>query len=624
MMCLSRWMLAASVCAAALIGCAPSEPEPSQDAVIIEPAPVIDANSRTFTPPETALVGLDRQVRMRDGVRLNTDIYVPNGGERPVATILIRTPYKTELRKRHQTLLGMGYAIVEQHERGRYLSEGEFTMLPRPAEDGWDTLDWIAAQPWSDGRVATMGCSSSAENQLKLAAQGHPAHTAFIAMSAGVGVGEVGPFREQGNFWRGGVWQQGWFDYFHEAMHQDWPQLPAGLSDEARRRQLARVAVENTGGGVDHARYDETRMHLPMIEIMEELDAPRNEVAEYLTRGPAHPDWAKNRINEGEPIAIPGYWAEAIYDISARSTAAFFNWNRAQNLAEGRDNQSLRLTQGGHCSFGREDDDWSIGDLDLGDARFDFENELIAWLAAWMPVRAETAASPAFTGVRAYTDEAKWTDVSLLPMGGGAVWRLGAEGQFGAEDIGPGALNFTYDPADPVPSLGGEIGGTGSDHDDGSFDQTVLETRDDVLVFTSDALESPTTLLGFAKISLSVSSDQADTDFTVKIMDVYPDGRAFNIGDTILRMRYREGLDEARFMTPGERYDIDLPPILLSRTIEAGHRIKVHVSSSNFPNYARNLNTDQDPYTSTDFAVATNTVHFGSNTATRIEWPAAP
>lgn len=169
----------------------------------VEPAPRAPA----FDPPEGTLIERDLQVRMRDGVRLNTDIYVPNGGANPVAAILIRTPYSTELRARTQRLLEQGYAIIEQHERGRYLSEGDFTMIPRPAEDGWDTLDWIAAQSWSDGRVATIGCSSSAENQLKLAAAAHPAHKAFIALSAGVGVAEADPFKEQGNFWRGGVWQ---------------------------------------------------------------------------------------------------------------------------------------------------------------------------------------------------------------------------------------------------------------------------------------------------------------------------------------------------------------------------------------------------------------------------------
>ncbi len=578
-----------------------------------------------FTAPESALVSLDEQVPMRDGVRLNTDIYVPDGGKTPVATILIRTPYDSELRNRHQALLERGYAIVEQHERGRYLSEGDFTMIPRPAEDGWDTLDWIASQPWSDGRVTTIGCSSSAENQLKLAAANHPAHKAFIALSAGVGVAEAGPFREQGNFWLGGAWQQGWFDYFHEAMHQDWPQLPAGLSDEARKRQLAMIKLQTTGWEVPAERYDETRMHLPMIAIMDELEAPRNEVSKYLERGPSHPDWSANRVTNADEIAIPGYWAEAIYDISARSTVAFFDKTRRDNLREGRDNQTLRLTQGGHCSFGRETEDWSKGDLPLGDARFALEDEIIAFLDAWMPVDPKTPGEVPFTGVKAYLADGEWQAAGGLDYGGGAVWALSKDGSLAIDGASPGdagLLSFVYDPADPVPSLGGAIGGTGTDHKDGSFDQTAQEERQDVLVFQSQPLDAPLDLLGYARVSLTVSSDRPDTDFTVKIMDVFPDGRAFNIGDTILRMRYRDGVESAQFMNAGTRYDVELPPILLSRRIEEGHSIKLHISSSNFPNYSRNLNTDAPVYTSTETAIATNNVHFGGDSVSAIEWPA--
>jgi putative CocE/NonD family hydrolase len=132
---------------------------------------------------------------------------------------------------------------------------------------------------------------------------------------------------------------------------------------------------------------------------------------------------------------------------------------------------------------------------------------------------------------------------------------------------------------------------------------------------------APLDLLGYARIFLTVSSDRPDTDFTVKIMDVYPDGRAFNIGDTIVRMRYRDGTQSATFMSLGERYDVELPPILLSRRIEEGHTIKVHVSSSNFPSYSRNLNMQASPYTSSETAIATNTVYFGTGSASKIEWP---
>ena len=183
--------------------------------------------------------------------------------------MLICTPYKTEFSPKSEfinRLIAAGYGVVQQHERGRFLSEGEMHMLGRADEDGWDTLDWIAAQEWSNGKVATYGCSSSAEDQLKLASLGHPAHKAMIAYSAGVGVAEAGPFREQGNFWRGGVWQQGWANYFFEEM---------GLGGSG-------------GVHIDAAAYDKARMHLPMLDMGKAAGAPDTELDEYLRRGPSH------------------------------------------------------------------------------------------------------------------------------------------------------------------------------------------------------------------------------------------------------------------------------------------------------------------------------------------------
>ncbi|MBZ6377675.1 hypothetical protein B5C34_03715 [Pacificimonas flava] len=577
-----------------------------------------------FSPPADALVEEHVQVAMRDGARLDTDIYVPFGGERPVPAILIRTPYNTEVGGRRSAffnrLLEDGYALVEQHERGRYFSEGEFTMLPRPAEDGWDTLDWIAEQSWSDGQVVTLGCSSSAENQLKLAAAGHPAHKAMIAMSAGVGVAEAGPFREQGNFWRGGVWQQGWFNYFYGSMKQPWPNFPAGLSDEERQILLSNFEVDLVRDEDASEKFVATRMHLPMVDIMTEMGATDNEIDDYLARGPSHPAWAANRVTNSDVIRVPGLWAEAIYDISARSTVAWFDRNLAELSPAARNNQHMRITQGGHCSFGRETEAASIGDLQLGDARYPYEAELRSWIHRWTG-KGNDGLWDDVPAYRAYLADGDWAGRADMPTGGGTLWRLGPDGMMASAETQAGQLSYRYDPADPVISRGGEIGGVGDDQVDGSFDQRPEAARQDVLVFTSPEFRAPRDLLGFARVKLSVASDRPDTDFTVKIIDVFPDGGAFLVGDTILRMRYREGMDREVPMQAGQRYDVELPPILLSRRIETGHRLRVHVSSSNFPNYARSLNSMGDPYTSTDAAVATNTVYFGGNAVSSIELP---
>ena len=224
------------------------------------------------------------QVKMRDGARLETSVWLPAAtGKFPV--VLTRTPYDTEMGGFQTRLLKAGYVVVQQHERGRYLSEGEMRMLGRADEDGWDTLDWITQQAWSNGKIGTYGCSSSAENQLKLASLGHPAHKAMVAGSPGVGIAQIGPHHEQGNFWRGGVWQMGWANYFFEAMYLDWPQLPPGLSDAERTRLLP----PHIRGASRHPGRDLRQgAHAPAD------DRPRKrcrradtELEEYLERGPA-------------------------------------------------------------------------------------------------------------------------------------------------------------------------------------------------------------------------------------------------------------------------------------------------------------------------------------------------
>ena len=161
----------------------------------------------------------------------------------------------------------------------------------------------------------------------------------------------------------------------------------------------------------------------------------------------------------------------------------------------------------------------------------------------------------------------------------------------------------------------------GPDHDDCAVDQREIEAREDVLVYTSEVLQDDLPVFGFINTELFVSSDAPDTDFTVKLVDVAPDGTAWNIADTILRMRYRVGMDHAVFMTESDTYAITPPPMLAGNVFLKGHRVRVEVSSSNFPSYARSLNTAGDPYTTTETAVATNAVHHGPMALSRVELP---
>jgi putative CocE/NonD family hydrolase len=580
-------------------------------------------------PPAGTVTLRDRQVAMRDGVRLNTTVWLPAAeGRFPV--VLIRTPYRTEVEFGPSSfageLLQAGYAVVQQHERGRYFSEGRMRMLAQADEDGWDTLDWIARQPWSDARVATYGCSSSAENQLKLASLGHPAHRAMIVGSSGVGVAEVGPHREQGNFWRGGAWQMGWADYFFEHMYLDWPQLPAGLVDQERTRRLATAQLTERQP-VPKEALSRARMHLPMIDLAKAAGAPDTELEEYLQRGPHHPAWAEDRVTAADVIRVPGLWAEATYDISAASAVAFFEKTRRENPAG---TQALVVTNGGHCSFGRSPT--RIGDRPLGGEPLDWRAKVFAWLDRWLK---EDPAAPRLPAVQAHLAGVdRWAGFAGVPTADGSngrTFHLSSGGNANTA-AGDGVLlsaaptaaardSFTYDPADPVITRGGQIGGLGTDQQDGSFDQRASAARPDVLVYTTAPLEEDVAVFGFVTVELAVASDAPDTDFTVKLVSVGPDGVAWNISDTIQRMRYREGEHRVVFMRSGETYTLSPPPMLVSNVFPKGHRIRVEVSSSNFPAYARNLNTAEDPYTSTAMRTARNSVLHGPGRVSRISLP---
>ena len=617
--------LAASVSIFA-VGCAhveaPEVEAAPPAAVETSPAPLL---------PEAKVRMKHLQVPMRDGARLDTDVYLPEAdGKFPA--VLIRTPYDREISNKYgllNQLIESGYAIVQQHERGRYFSEGEMRMLGNADEDGWNTLDWIVAQDWSNGKIATYGCSSSAENQMKLSTLGHPALKATIAFSAGVGIAEAGPFHEQGNFWRGGVWQMGWANYFWGAMPIHWPQFPAGLSDKERQRLSSAFSIE-ADEGLDQEKVQELRLHLPVVELGDLLGMPSTELEEYLERGPAGAVWAEDRITTGDEVTAPGLFAEALYDISSRSGVARFVETAAQ-LPEG--SAAIFITNGQHCGYGRETEDTIIGERALGDARYDYDGAKLAWLDRWLKDGADTAtlAKP----VNVFMAGAnQWAAFDAVPVAGedetltlylssgGAANTLGGDGTVSAAIPARDAFDaFDYDPANPVISHGGEISGMGADQEDGAFDQREIEARPDVLVYTSEPLEADTPVFGFINAPLFVSSDAPDTDFTVKLVDVAPDGTAWNIADTILRMRYREGYDKEVFIEESATYEIAPPPMLAANVFLKGHRIRVEVSSSNFPTYARNLNTAANPYTTTETRVAHNTVLHGPATLSRIELP---
>lgn len=577
-------------------------------------------------------------VPMRDGVRLATDVYRPKG-EGPFPVIFVRTPYdfnamRWPVREWAIQAVENGYAFVQQNERGRYYSEGEWEILGQPRTDGVDALDWLAEQPWSTGKVATLGCSSTAEWQMALAAVDHPAHAAMVPMAAGAGIGRVGEFHEQGNWFKGGVHQILFTTWLFSVQQDLRPRFPAGLEQEQlqRLRKLYDLAAEMPE--VDWKKHLKT---LPAVDWLKSAGANEGPGAALLQRTPADPAWFEGGLyHDDEDFGVPAYWFNSWFDVSQGPNLALYNHIRehASDPAV-RAAQYVLVAPTLHCGFYRtpEYEDLVVGELNLGDARYPYWEQIFAFLDRYVKgeengFEDDTPPVTFYTmGRNAWQTAERWppADVTMTPFyfaSDGAANSLFGDGVLKREAGSPAAADsFTYDPMNPVPTLGGGFCCIEGAAEPGSFDQRGIEARADVLVFTSEPLAAPLEVSGFVRAELFVSSSAKDTDFTVKLVDVHPDGSAWNVDDTIFRARYREGYDRPVFMEPDEVYALTPTPMTTSYEFGAGHRIRVEVSSSKFPQYNRNLNTGGDNVTETEAVVARNTLHHSERHPSRILLP---
>lgn len=575
-------------------------------------------------------------VPMRDGVGLATNIYRPKDAKGPLPTILWKTPYNelnynVATSRRALEAVRRGYAFVVQNERGRYFSEGKYEILGRPQTDGYDTLSWIAKQPWSNGKVGTLGCSSSAEWQLALAAQNHPAHAAMVPMAAGAGVGKVGRFWEQGSFYTGGVPRMlpvPWLYTIDNALRV---QPPAGI-DQPTRARLARYS--ELGTKKPEVDWKSQVWHLPAADVLKDLGEPAGIFAQQVARkGPADPAWRKGGLyTDNMGWGVPALWFNSWYDLSIGPNMEVFNHARAARTdKEASDNQFVVVGPNTHCAFSKLGPGSKSGDRDLGDTGFDADGAAYAFFDRWVKgdARAFPDKTPAvryFTmGINRWQQSEQWPPkdaqtVRFYLRSDGRANSLHGNGRLdrAAPPAGESADSFTYDPANPVQTIGG---GDCCLTPSGAFDQRAIEARDDVLVYTSEPLATPIEVTGFVEAVLNVSSNVRDTDFAVKLVDVGPDGVAYILGDTILRARYRDGFDAPKPMAAGTVYTLRPTPITTSNTFLPGHRIRIEITSSNFPKFMRNLNTGGDNERESRGVVARNSVHHTADAVSYIDFP---
>ena len=589
-----------------------------------------------------AIVEQKVMMPMRDGVRLATDIYRPKT-DTPVPIIFSRTPYnfnswgdgeqRTRTAQFALSVVQKGYAYVVQNERGRYYSEGEWDILGVPLTDGYDAFSWMKDQPWSNGRIGTYGCSSTAEWQMAVAALDHPAHFAMVPQAYGAGVGRVGDLYEQGNWYRGGVEQLLFFSWLYSVEHDKFkPRIPAGATQEdlIRISRFYDLAPENPP--IDMA---DALGHLPIMDIIQNVNGKREIFDKMVTRKPNDPEWYTGGLyHDNMEIGVPSFWFASWYDVSITPNLALFNHvrNNAKDL-EIRDNQYMVIAPTLHCRFTRATENTMVGDRNVGDARLNYNEQIMAWWDLWLKgetndfkektprVQYYTMGSNIWQGAEQWPPADSKMVIYYLNSAGNAN-TLNGDGSLTTKKAGKDNPDtFVYDPMDPVMSNGGNVCCTGNAVQGGAFDQSGMEEREDILVYSTDILTQDTEVTGFIETTLYVSSNAKDTDFTIKLIDVYPDGTAYNLDETIQRVRYREGYDKEVFMEEGQVYKLDLTPLATSNLFKKGHRIRIEVSSSNFPRFARNLNTGGNNYDESQGVVATNSVHHSRAYPSQIRLP---
>jgi len=534
-----------------------------------------------------------KMLPMRDGVRLFTVIFRPKDSN-PHPTILDRTPYNIHAVGTYaQRAIEGGYAIVMQNERGSEWSEGEFHYLGKTMQDAQDTLTWIGEQSWSNHKAGTIGCSSSAENQLKLAARGHPVLKATIPMSSGAGVGRIPGVTSQGLFYRGGVPMIATWSLWYAPFGYNWrPKLPTGHGDEELVRDMRNFSVSSPDffdASYNRSLGESVRL-APSHDILKRLNVPATQFETLMAGGPSDPDWQKvDFITASDTGTTPSLNINGWYDVGVYETIKLFEFQ------QNKPDQYLIMAPSPHCQMERTSENAKIGDRPIGDSRFAYTDVQMAWFDHWLKDHPTSwkavpkvqaflmGANTWLTGDRWPLKETRKSHLYLSSRGrantlqGDGELRPSAPSEASVDD-------FAYDPSNPTPTVGGGMLGAVS------TDQRSVERRDDVLVYSTPVLTKPLAFVGDLRAVLYVSTDVKDTDIAVKLVDVYPDGTAYNVQDSILRLRHRNSVDHSDDLTPGEIYRVEIGDMVTSNYFAPGHRVRIEIAGSNFPNSDRNWN----------------------------------
>ena len=541
-------------------------------------------------------------VPMRDGVHLSTDIYRPDrDGSFPV--ILVRDPYTNGSGAVSQGRFwaSRGYVFLHQDVRGRHDSEGGWYPFTNEGPDGHDSLEWAGTQPWSNGRVAMSGGSYLGFVQWQAAAFGSPFLKALVPMFS--------PLNIYGDTYKGGAF---------EVTRIAWFSLMAGRTNQTARYNWEKIL-----------------WHLPLATMNQAAGHEFLPFWQNMIRHPSYdPYWKVLDLEEeldqiGAPALNIGGW----FDIFLQSTFSAYSGLTARGrTTQARQGQKLIVGPWPHGGFRRR----KAGALDFGpDSVIEPDQLVLRWLDHWLVglnngVMNEPPIRIFVMGENKWRSEQEWP----LARAKETKYYLHSQGQAntlnGDGDLSPSTPGqqppdrFTYDPTDPVPNKGGNLPGASAGLRSGPFDHQQIEARNDVLVYTSDELKTGLEVTGPLVVTLYAASTARDTDFTAKLLDVYPDGRAYNLADGIVRARYRESLSDPSLIEPRKVYPYKINLVATSNLFKKGHRIRVEISSSNFPRFNRNPNTGLPFGMDAELMSATQTIYHDSRYPSHIILPVIP
>jgi len=548
-------------------------------------------------------------VVMRDGVKLYADVYRPvDPGKFPV--LIVRTPYGKQRDGIHESLIGFaqrGYAAVAQDTRGRFESEGKWDPFRYEAEDGYDTIEWAAKQPWSNGKVGMHGGSYLGNVQWQAAAQTPPSLAAIFPAVASTSL-------YHNTWFHGGAFKLG---------------LALGWGVVRNPRRVMYPQYWHTERyAPEEWRYDNVFWKLPLKTIDLETS---NQVAPHFRDWIRHQSydqyWKAISVEEHfGRVKVPAHVHGGWFDLLLGGTLnGFTGMRKSGGTEQARRETKMIVGPWGHGPSRK------FGDVDFGDMadRTLFDRNL-RWFDHYLKgedngIDREPPVEIFYMGANRWVHHDDWPvpGTRYTPFylsSGGRANSARGNGVLDREARGAASDQYTYDPARPVPTLGGNDC-CGAPIPAGPIDQRPVETRDDVLVYTGSILKEPLAIAGPVKMRLFASTDGPDTDFMVKLVDVHPNGFAMNIAEGILRARFRKGLDRMELLTPGEVYEFEIDMRGTANVFAAGHRIRVDLTSSNFPQFDRNPNTGEDLGESDRLRVARQTVFHGGERRSHILLP---